>query len=343
MAGCPANRARACCRWLRDPGHGFVIKITHKMSRFVIEPLGGRYYSSVTTSPAAVRALLDFFTSAFTADELRWLLRWLPLGQSLPSPPASPEQVAHAAIDLLVRHGSLVDEALWSELERFRPGRRGELAELRAACGGPPWPSAADMRVVLEDFGLAHLRPPSRASAGALLHWLLIHLVEHRDAGRLDRLRSMCAAYRVDPELLRAIDRALEPGGAVSMRGLPDLWFQVRPAESATDSAWALDYCTLDPETRAVTEGSVRASAEAPRAAAELSCRLRVEIEVSRSALLIRVTGDPTSALRDAALRCWRGAESLRKRLIAWTTDQNGAHETVFFEHTLTLPEAPNP
>jgi RNA polymerase sigma-70 factor (ECF subfamily) len=79
-------------------------------------------------------ALANFFISAFSADELRRLVRGFPDGArleaALPGPVASLSQLASEVVRVLGRH-DLIGAALFDRLEAERPHRTAEISRLR--------------------------------------------------------------------------------------------------------------------------------------------------------------------------------------------------------------------
>lgn len=88
--------------------------------------------------PEARIALEEFFLVAFSAAELRRLLRYLPDGNvyeaNLPDGIASLTEVARIAVDLLVQHGG-IDAGLFDRIAAVRPRRIAEVNQLRRLFG----------------------------------------------------------------------------------------------------------------------------------------------------------------------------------------------------------------
>jgi WD40 repeat protein len=85
-------------------------------------------------SPSGTRALVELLTSLFTTDELYRFAAFLPCGDlraDLPSGTASLQELAFGLVDALVRRG-LIDDGLFARLAHERPGRKDEIARIRA-------------------------------------------------------------------------------------------------------------------------------------------------------------------------------------------------------------------
>jgi CHAT domain-containing protein len=85
-------------------------------------------------SPSTTKALVELLKSLFTTDELRHFAAFLPHGNltsALPSAPASLDAVAFEMVQVLKRHG-WIDDKFFTRLEEARPGRKAEIAHLRA-------------------------------------------------------------------------------------------------------------------------------------------------------------------------------------------------------------------
>jgi WD40 repeat protein len=80
------------------------------------------------------KALVELLKSLFTADELHRFAVFLPGGSiasALPSGNASLEAIAFEMVQVLERRGQ-IDDTLFARLEEERPGRRDEIARIRA-------------------------------------------------------------------------------------------------------------------------------------------------------------------------------------------------------------------
>uniref|UniRef100_UPI003D0D6AF4 metallophosphoesterase n=1 Tax=Haliangium sp. TaxID=2663208 RepID=UPI003D0D6AF4 len=92
------------------------------------------------------QALIDLLQSLFTVPELRRFLARLPnsgaITRGLSSGTASLADLAFEAVHALQRHGRLDDE-FYDQLEVARPGRRSEVAEIRAGFIKSPTPTSA--------------------------------------------------------------------------------------------------------------------------------------------------------------------------------------------------------
>jgi hypothetical protein len=78
--------------------------------------------------------LVELLTSLFTADELRRFAAFLPGGNVvavLPSGTASLETLAFEMVQALDRRGQ-IDGDFFARLEEERPGRKTEIARIRA-------------------------------------------------------------------------------------------------------------------------------------------------------------------------------------------------------------------
>jgi CHAT domain-containing protein len=85
-------------------------------------------------SPSTTKALVELLKSLFTADELHRFATFLPhgnLASALPSAPAPLDAVAFEMVQVLKRHG-WIDDAFFIRLEEERPGRKAEIAQIRA-------------------------------------------------------------------------------------------------------------------------------------------------------------------------------------------------------------------
>jgi formylglycine-generating enzyme required for sulfatase activity len=85
-------------------------------------------------SLSRTKALVEFLTSLFTADELRRFAVFLPGGNvaaALPSGTASLETLAFEMVQALDRRGQ-IDGDFFARLEEERPGRKTEIAQVRA-------------------------------------------------------------------------------------------------------------------------------------------------------------------------------------------------------------------
>lgn len=81
-----------------------------------------------------IKALVELLKSLFTADELHRFAAFLPHGSltsALPSAPASLDAVAFDMVQVLERRGQ-VDAEFFARLEDERPGRKAEIARIRA-------------------------------------------------------------------------------------------------------------------------------------------------------------------------------------------------------------------
>lgn len=85
-------------------------------------------------SPSRTKALVELLKSLFSADELRRFAAFLPGGNvvaALPSGTASLETLAFEMVQALDRRGQ-IDSDFFARLEEERPGRKTEIARIRA-------------------------------------------------------------------------------------------------------------------------------------------------------------------------------------------------------------------
>lgn len=135
---------------------------------------------------------------------------------------------------------------------------------------------------------------------------------------------------------LNKVRRYVNPTGDEA--STPEIWTEVESARpNQSRASFAVHWVAIGPRGAALTRAAIRVDVSNPEAAIDFADGLRIEAEYGTGTLLFRIKGNPLTSLRGAIVRIWDGTRATTRRLLAWTTDQNGEGDVIYLEHMIAL------